>query len=156
MCKVFQDEDLLTFWVLRIKYHPPVTIYFFWWSFSVWNCTRRGICSASIMKVTNKMQLYRLIYISLSALHVSGDVFAHHQGHLTVFTVSGSVHPGCCRLVSWMSWVELIAWKEQTGMCMRFCSLEYVIYECRRKFECWYKLSNWKLKSCGIWRHTDW
>ena len=37
--------------------------------------------------------LYRLIYYSKSALHVSGDVFAHHQEHLTVFTVSGSVHP---------------------------------------------------------------
>jgi hypothetical protein len=52
----------------------------------------------TIMKVTNKMQLYTLIYLSLSALQVSGDVFAHHQGHLTVFTVSGSIHPGCCRL----------------------------------------------------------
>jgi hypothetical protein len=37
--------------------------------------------------------LYRLIYYSKSALHVSGNVFAHHQEHLTVFTVSGSVHP---------------------------------------------------------------
>jgi len=42
--------------------------------------------------------LYRLIYYSKSALHVSGDVFAHHQEHLTVFTVSGGVHPSCCRL----------------------------------------------------------
>ena len=41
----------------------------------------------AIMKVTNKMQLYRLIYYSQSALHVSGDVFTHHQEHLTVFTV---------------------------------------------------------------------
>ena len=48
--------------------------------------------------------LCRLIYYSKSALHVSGYVFAHHQEHLTVFTVSGSVHPSCCRLVSWMSW----------------------------------------------------
>jgi len=56
-----------------------------------------------VNKVTNKVQLYRLICFSLSALHVSGDVFAHHQEHLTVFTVSGSIHPGCCRLVSWMS-----------------------------------------------------
>ena len=39
------------------------------------------------MKVANKMQIYRLIYYSKSALHVSGDVFAHHQEHLTVFTV---------------------------------------------------------------------
>ena len=37
--------------------------------------------------------LYRLIYYSKSPLHVSGDVFAHHQEHLTVFRVSGSVHP---------------------------------------------------------------
>jgi hypothetical protein len=57
-----------------------------------------------IMEATNKMQLYRLINYSLSALHVSGDVFAHHQEHLTVFTESGSIRPSCCRLVSWMSW----------------------------------------------------
>jgi hypothetical protein len=56
-----------------------------------------------IIEVTNKMQLYRVIYFSKSALHVSGDIFAHHQEHLTVFTVSGSVHPSCCRLVAWMS-----------------------------------------------------
>ena len=56
------------------------------------------------MKATNKMQLYRLIYYSKPALHVSGEVLAHHQGQLTVFAVSGSVHPSCCRLVSWRSW----------------------------------------------------
>ena len=44
--------------------------------------------------------LYRLIYYFTLALHVSGDVFSHHQEHLTLFTVSGSVHPSCCRLVS--------------------------------------------------------
>jgi len=49
------------------------------------------------MKITNKMQLYRLIYYSKLALHVSGDVFTHYQEHFTVFTVSGSVHPSCCR-----------------------------------------------------------
>jgi len=58
----------------------------------------------TIMKVTNNMQLYRLIYYSWSVLHVSGDGFAHHQEHLTVFTVSGSIHPSCCRLVFWLSW----------------------------------------------------
>jgi hypothetical protein len=47
--------------------------------------------------------LYRLIYFSKSGVHVLGHVFAHHQERLTVFTVSGSVHPGCCRLVSRMS-----------------------------------------------------
>jgi hypothetical protein len=45
-----------------------------------------------ITKTTKKMQLCRLIYYSLSALHVSGDVFIHHQEHLTVFTASGNIH----------------------------------------------------------------
>jgi hypothetical protein len=47
--------------------------------------------------------IYLCIYSS-SALHVSGDVFAHHQEHLNVFTASDIVHWYCCRLVSWMSW----------------------------------------------------
>jgi len=34
------------------------------------------------IKMTNKMQLCRIIYCSLTALHVSSDIFAHHQGHL--------------------------------------------------------------------------
>ena len=42
------------------------------------------------------MQLYRFIYYSKSALHVSGDVFAHHQEHLTVFKVFDSVAAGWC------------------------------------------------------------
>jgi len=53
-----------------------------------------------ITKAKNKMQLCRLIYYSLSALHVSGDVFAHHQEHLTVFTASGNIHQCRCRLTS--------------------------------------------------------
>jgi hypothetical protein len=56
------------------------------------------------MKTTNEMQLYMLIYYSQSALHVSGDVFAHRQEHLTVFTASGNIHQCRCWLVSWMSW----------------------------------------------------
>jgi hypothetical protein len=35
-----------------------------------------------ITKMTNKMQLCRIIYCSLAALHVSSDIFAHHQEHL--------------------------------------------------------------------------
>jgi hypothetical protein len=49
-----------------------------------------------IMTVTNKMQLYRLIYYSWPALHVSGDVFAHHQEHLTVFTATWVNTTGWC------------------------------------------------------------
>ena len=33
-------------------------------------------------KMTNKMQLSRIIYCSLTALHVSSDIIAHHQEHL--------------------------------------------------------------------------
>jgi len=33
-------------------------------------------------KMTNKMQLCRIIYCSLTALHVSSDIFAHYQEHL--------------------------------------------------------------------------
>jgi hypothetical protein len=50
------------------------------------------------------MQLYRLIYYSQSALHVSGDVFAHYQEDLTVFTASGNIHQCLSRLVSWKIW----------------------------------------------------
>jgi len=32
--------------------------------------------------MANKMQLCRIIYCSLTALHVSSDIFAHHQEHL--------------------------------------------------------------------------
>jgi len=60
----------------------------------------------TVMKVTNKMQLYTLIYFSFLALHVLGDVFVQHQEHLTVFTVSGSIHPGCCRLQPAATWVN--------------------------------------------------
>ena len=50
------------------------------------------------------MQLYRLIYYSKSAVHVSGDIFAHHQEYLTVFTLPGSINPSYCRLAA--TWVN--------------------------------------------------
>ena len=34
-----------------------------------------------LTKMTNKMQLCRIIYCSLTALHVSSDTYAHHQEH---------------------------------------------------------------------------
>jgi hypothetical protein len=65
----------------------------------------RSWIRASWYNCVNNQQdaLYRLIYYSKSA-DVSCDVFARHQEHLTVFTVSGSIHQSCCRLVFWMSW----------------------------------------------------
>jgi len=35
-----------------------------------------------LTEMTNKMQLRRIIYCSLTAIHVSSDIFAHHQEHL--------------------------------------------------------------------------
>ena len=46
--------------------------------------------------MTNKMQLFGLIIYTQSALHVSGDYFAHHQERLTVFAASDIVHRYCC------------------------------------------------------------
>jgi len=42
--------------------------------------------------MTNKTHFFGLFISSQSAVHVSGDVFAHHQGHLTVFTASDIAH----------------------------------------------------------------
>ena len=42
--------------------------------------------------MTNKVQLCRIIYYFLAALHVSSDIFAHHQEHLKCITASGITH----------------------------------------------------------------
>ena len=44
--------------------------------------------------------IYSFISLFNSVLHVSGDIFAHHQEHfLTVYTAFGTVHRHCCRAV---------------------------------------------------------
>ena len=55
----------------------------------------RSWIRASWYKCVNNNQdaLYRIIHYSKSALHVSGDVFAHNQERLAVFTVSGIFLP---------------------------------------------------------------
>jgi len=45
------------------------------------------------------MQLCGIIYHSLAAVHVSRDIFAHHQEQLNCITTSGIIHVCCCRLV---------------------------------------------------------
>ena len=45
-----------------------------------------------------------LFICTQSDLHVSGEIFAHHQEQLTVFTASDIVHLCCCRSVSWTRW----------------------------------------------------
>jgi len=38
------------------------------------------------------MQLCRIIYYYLAALHISSDIFVHHQEHLNCITASGITH----------------------------------------------------------------
>jgi hypothetical protein len=52
------------------------------------------------MKMTNKMQLCRIIYCSLTAVHVSSDKFAHHQEHLNCITAAVIILMCCYRLIS--------------------------------------------------------
>jgi hypothetical protein len=39
--------------------------------------------------ITNKMQRYTMVFITINALHVSGGSSAHHQDLKTVYTASG-------------------------------------------------------------------
>ena len=39
--------------------------------------------------ITNKMQRYTMVFITINALHVSGGSSAHHQELKTVYTASG-------------------------------------------------------------------
>jgi hypothetical protein len=47
------------------------------------------------------MQLCRIIYYCLVAVHVTSDIFAHHQEHLNCITAFGNTHVCRCRLVYW-------------------------------------------------------
>jgi hypothetical protein len=42
--------------------------------------------------MTNKMELCKIMFYSLAALHVSSDTFSHHQEHLNCITPSGITH----------------------------------------------------------------
>jgi hypothetical protein len=91
------------------RYRVYYILYTYFWP-TLYNRNRRVIGKPRTSNFTtlvkfnyeNNQQdaLCRLIYYSKSNLHVLGDVFARHQEHLTVFTVSGSVHPSCCRLAA--------------------------------------------------------
>ena len=61
---------------------------------------------STTMWLTNKMQqFFRFFNIFNSALHVSGDKFAHHQEHfLNVYTAFGTMYRHCCRPVPRLRW----------------------------------------------------
>jgi hypothetical protein len=100
----FMSQNYEVFYFYIVKYRNPgkifVSLTYSWdskrgdrkWDYrSTW----RSWIHALWYNYENKQQdaLYRLIYYSKSAVNMSGDFFTHHQEHLTVFTVSGSVHP---------------------------------------------------------------
>ena len=57
-------------------------------------------CIYSIWQYSPKWPPAGVLLSWNAVLHVSGDVFARHQEPLTVFTVSGSIHPSGYQLVS--------------------------------------------------------
>jgi len=61
------------------------------------------IVKCILQLITNRVQLLWFIYF-YSALHVSGDVSAHHQEHITVTTASGIGHRCCCWLGLRIGW----------------------------------------------------
>jgi len=70
------------------------------------------------MKMANKMQLCRIIYYSLAALHVSSDIFARHQEHLNCITLSDITHVYGCRMVSWACWKHTHDTSRQRLKCL--------------------------------------
>jgi hypothetical protein len=54
------------------------------------------------LSVTNKMQRYTVLFITVNALHVSEGFFAHHQELKTVHTES--VICQACLLLAWVRW----------------------------------------------------
>jgi hypothetical protein len=95
-------------WLHRVSLNTCIFTYSGSGWFELKHYSWRSWIRASWYNFENNQQdaLYRLIYYSKSAQHVSGDVLAHHQEHLTVFKVSGSVYPSCCRLVPAATWVN--------------------------------------------------
>ena len=84
--------------------------------------------------MTNKMQLCRIIYYSLAALHVSSDIFAHHQGHLNCIRASGITPVRVCRcqLVSLDCWNSKFQHSHDTSRQRHTC----VIPEAVIQFKC--------------------
>jgi len=54
-----------------------------------------NVCDICIIVTDDQQDATFLFIYSQSPLYVSADVFAHHQEHLTVLTVSDIVHRYC-------------------------------------------------------------
>jgi len=58
----------------------------------------------TIRKITNKMQTIQVNSLFLVSSTCFGRCFLPSSGALDCISVYGSIHPSCCRPVSWMSW----------------------------------------------------
>jgi len=84
------------------------------------------------------MQLCRIIYYSLAALHVSSDIFVYHQEHLNCITASGITHVCRRRLVSWECWntfgnsfgVPTLPYRSKPAEQPRNNKLSYTVASC--------------------------
>ena len=91
------------------------------------------------------MQIFCLFICTQSAVHVSGDVFANHREHLTVFTASYIVHLCCCRPVSWTRWNEMV---QDTGQQQHRCTISQAVNTI--------KCSWWWAKTSSETCRADW
>jgi hypothetical protein len=60
-----------------------------WWTTLIWILRSWDRGSLMYSSITNKMQRYTVVFITINALHVSGVSSAHHQELKTVYTASG-------------------------------------------------------------------
>jgi len=97
--------------------------------------------------MTNNMQLFGLFICTQSALHVSGDFFAHHQEQLTVFTASDIVHLCFCRH----------RWTISEAVNIVNCSWWWVKTSPETRRADWVQINKPKVSSCwsSITNHVD-
>ena len=84
------------------------------------------VCQCIVSTIRNRWptrcNYFGLFICTQSVPHVSGNVFAHHQEHLTVSTASDIVHLCCCRPVSWTRWNSFYLYPMSStcfGRCFR-------------------------------------
>jgi hypothetical protein len=79
---------------VRIMHFLPTASATAWFISLIYYLHEPGVSSSlghrvlAAVNMTNTMQLCRIIYYSLADLHVSSDIFAHHQEHLNCNTRS--------------------------------------------------------------------
>jgi hypothetical protein len=74
------------------------------WSHLLYNARIQTHNGDIILSITNKMQHYRIFFIAVNALHVSGGFSVHHQELKTVHTASGICQTCLLLPLAWVCW----------------------------------------------------